>query len=411
MPNLNEAAADVLKGNVASKRSQADKPQRLPGKVEDLGAPVVKPDTAEGPDATKGVSKDSSGSSQTGKHKAVGQEKVHKMKNKQSVPMQEDQELDEEDILDEDEELEEDKKIVDTEPSLNEEEDDEDEDEDDDDDEDEDDDEDDEDEKKSVKEHVESLPSIDDIELDLSEDIEAMFGGSDLSEEFKTKVATIYEAAVRAQVKRYENDLREAYEEALEETVQEIQESMEADVSDYLEYVTEQWVAENEVAIESGLRSELAEDFINGLHNLFTEHYISVPEEKVDVVEEMAAKLQEITNELNESIEANVELTKVLKEHAREEAILEASEGLTDTQVEKLRSLAEGVEFKDVDTFCAKLETIKESYFKSEGGKKAPRTLDEEVINNPEMGKIEEESTLPANMRNYATALGRFGKK
>jgi hypothetical protein len=408
--NLNEAAADVLKGNVSKKRAQADKPQKLPGEVQDLGAPTVKPDApATGPaTADKAVSKDGSQSSQTGKHKAkVGAEKVHKMKNKQKVPMQEDQELEEEDIvneeeIDEEESLEEGKKddAVDIEPSLSEEEEDETVSE-----------EEDLDEEESLEEAVDNLPSIDDIELDLSEDIEAMFGGSELSEEFMEKAATVFEAAVRSQVKNYENHLREAYEEALEDTVTEIQEAMESDVSDYLEYVTEQWVAENEVAIESGLRNELAEDFISGLHNLFTEHYIDVPEDKVDVVEEMASKVEELTEQLNEAIEANVEMMQTLKEHARDEAILEASEGLTDTQAEKLRSLAEEVEYKDADTFMDKLNTLKESYFKTEGGKSRPKSLDEEVIQNPEMGKVEEEIDLPANMKGYATALGRFGKK
>jgi len=396
--SLTEAAAEMLNTNVKSKRDQADKPERLPGEVQDLGAPTVKPDApATGPAvADKATKKDTSKSSQTGKHSApVGQEKPHQMKNKQKVPMQEDQELDEEDLVDEDTDLEEDKDIEEN-PTIGEEADSEDDDDDDDD----------EDEKKDMKEH--RLPSIDDIELDLSEDIEAMFGGDDFSPEFKKRVSTVYEAAIRAQVKMYEDHLTEAYQTALEETVQGLQEALEEEVSDYLEYVAEEWVKENEVAIESSLRNELAEEFINGLHNLFIEHYIDVPEEKVDVVEALTQKLDEVTSELNEQIEKNVEISKALHEAAKEDAILEASEGLSDAQVEKLRSLAEGVEFKDDESFKESLETLKESYFKP-SKKAAPKQLDEDVINDPGMGQVEQKE-LRGDMARYASFLNKFKK-
>jgi len=380
MPTLKEAAADVLHGNVKKKQGHADKAERLPGKVQDLGKAVVEPDESEGPDASFGVSKDSSKSSKSSVS-GEGRKKSQKLKN----DMQEEEELDE-DILDED------GNPIDDDPRLHEAKDD---DEDEDDYEDEDDDED-------LEENWEiDVPSIDDVELDLSEDIAAMFGDGDFSEDFMERVSTVFEAAVRSNVKRYENDLKEAFEEALDDTVVSIQESLEADVSDYLEYVAESWVAENEVAIESGVRNEISEDFINGLKNLFTEHYIDIPDDKVDVVEELSEKIAELKEELDEQIEVNVEMNSVIKEHVKSEAFYTVAEGLTETQTEKLRTLAEEIDFKDYESFTKKLENVKESYFKKTGGSSS-RQLDEEVIQNPELGKVED---MSGRMAAYSSML------
>jgi len=371
MPTLKEAAADVLHGNVKKKKGQADKAERLPGEVQDLGKAVVEPDESEGPDASVGVKKDSSKSSTT-KVKGEGRKKSQSLKG----DMQEEEELDE-DILDED------GNPIDDDPELNEAYD--------------------EDDDEDLEENWEiDVPSIDDIELDLSEDIAAMFGEGDFSDDFMERVSTVFEAAVRANVKRYENDLKEAFEEALDDTVVSIQESLESDVSDYLEYVAESWVAENEVAIESGVRNEISEDFINGLKNLFTEHYIDIPDDKVDVVEELSEKIAELKEELDEQIEVNVEMNSVIKEHVKAEAFYTVAEGLTETQTEKLRTLAEEIDFKDYESFTKKLENVKESYFSKKTGGSSARQLDEEVIQNPELGKVED---MSGRMAAYSSML------
>jgi len=397
--SLKEAAAEVLGGNVKGKRGEADKPQRLPGEVQDLGAPVVKPDTPTGPDASKGVSKDTSKSSKS----SVPGEKVHQMKNKQKVPMQEDPEMDDEDLLDEDEEM-------DDEDYLDEDEDyDNDDDEAmDDDDDSEEMDEDEVDEDEEIQEESYELPSVGDLEIDISEDIEAMFEGQDLSEEFKDKVSVVFETAIRANLAKYEEQLAEMFEASLTEAVASIQEEMETEVDKYLSYVVEEWVQDNEVAIESGLRNELTEDFMTGLRNLFVENYIDIPEDRIDVVEELTAKLAELEDNLNETLEKNIELSSVLKEHARHAVFAEAAEGLTDVQSEKLSELAEAVEFTTESEFTDKLNTLVESYFPTNKPRK-PQMLDEEALNDPDSNQIEEEVTN-VMMQKYVQAIGKTKK-
>jgi hypothetical protein len=192
-----------------------------------------------------------------------------------------------------------------------------------------------------------------------------MLAGEDLSEEFKEKASTIFEAAVNSRViaivEQAEAELANQFEQAIEE----VKEELATKVDDYLNYMVEEWVKDNEVAIEKGLRAEIVEDFIEGLRNLFVEHYIDIPEDKVDVVEELTAKVEELENSLNEQISSAVEMKKELSEHQKIEAIHAACEGLTQTQVEKIKSLAEGIEFTTEEVFGKKLETIKESYFNS----------------------------------------------
>jgi len=228
--------------------------------------------------------------------------------------------------------------------------------------------------------------------LDLSADINAMFADdSTISEEFKSKVSTIFEARVADRVSQIEEETEAKYAGMLEEAVESIRADLTEKVDDYLSYVVEQWMKDNEIAIESGLRSELTEDFIAGMRNLFAEHYIDVPAEKVDLVDELAGKVEELESKLNEEIERAVDLKKSLVESRKVEMTREVCEGLTDTQVEKIKSLAESVEFSTEDEYKQKLETIRENYFPSNAKKATEAQLHEEfeeeeakkVINDP----------------------------
>lgn len=212
------------------------------------------------------------------------------------------------------------------------------------------------------------------------DDIEALFADdSTISEEFKTKATTIFEARVHDRVTQIQEAMEAEYAGMLEEAVETIKEDLTNKVDDYLNYVVEQWLEQNEIAIESGLRAELAEEFMAGLKNLFTEHYINVPEEKVDIVEELATKVEELEGKLNEEIERGVELKKSLVESRKVEVTHAVCEGLTATQFEKIKSLAESVEFSTEDEYKDKLETIRENYFPS-GVKKADvKQLHEQV--------------------------------
>jgi len=211
------------------------------------------------------------------------------------------------------------------------------------------------------------------------EDIEALMQGENLSEEFKTKASTIYEAAVMSRVDQIVEEVEAQLTEQFEIAVEEIKEDLAAKVDDYLNYMVEEWMKENEIAIESGLRAEVVEEFMSKLRDLFVESYIDIPVEKVDVVEELMTKVQELESTLNEQINKSVELTKELNEQKKIEAIYTACEGLSQTQVEKLKSLAENVEFNTEEDFDAKLTTLKESYFKTEVKAADNLALDEEV--------------------------------
>ena len=211
------------------------------------------------------------------------------------------------------------------------------------------------------------------------EDIEALMQGENLSEEFKIKASTIYEAAVMSRVDQIVEEVEAQLTEQFEIAVEEIKEDLAAKVDDYLNYMVEDWVKENEIAIESGLRAEVVEEFMTKLRDLFVESYIDIPTEKVDVVEELLTKVEELESSLNEQINKSVELTKELNEQKKIEAIYTACEGLSQTQVEKLKSLAENVEFNTEEDFDAKLTTLKVSYFKTEVKAADNLALDEEV--------------------------------
>jgi hypothetical protein len=212
------------------------------------------------------------------------------------------------------------------------------------------------------------------------EDIDAMLSGENLSEEFKEKAALIFEAAVNSRANEVIESVQQDLQEQFEIAVEEIKEELATKVDDYLDYMIEEWIKENELAINSGLRSEVVEDFMVGLRNLFIEHHIDIPEDKVNVVEELVSKVEELESELNEQIASAVEMNKIINEHKKFEAIYAACEGLTQTQVEKIKSLAESIEFTDEDDFSNKLETIKESYIGGKTFKAADSSaLDDEV--------------------------------
>jgi len=253
-----------------------------------------------------------------------------------------------------------------------------------------------------VSEEAEEEVPYYDYEVDMNEHVEALFAGEDLSEEFKQKAVTIFEAAVVAKMQSEIARLEEAYAATLEEEVDTIKEELSSNVDDYLNYVVEQWVSDNEVAIEAGLRTELTEDFISGLRQLFAENYIDIPEDKISVVEELGNKVEELESKLNEEIERNVELTKVLSESFKNEVMYAMTEGLTATQAEKLKQLSENVEFVDASSYAKKIQTLRESYFPTSVN--AQTELDTIVPGTEGQTMISEENTP---MNKYVRALGK----
>ena len=227
---------------------------------------------------------------------------------------------------------------------------------------DEDEDEGDEDEKKSSKKEKTKMKA-EEIEIDVADDLNALFHGEELSEHFMQKAATIFEAAVKAKVVEEVQKFEALYEQRLIEEIEEIAESLETRVDAHLDYVAEQWIAENQLSVDNGIKTEIAENLMQGLANLFLENNIDLPEEQQDVVAEMAAKLDEMEEKLNEQIEVNVELNQEIGSYIKHGIIAEVSEGLADTQKEKLFNLSEGVEFMSEESFRGKIETIKENYF------------------------------------------------
>lgn len=235
-------------------------------------------------------------------------------------------------------------------------------------------------------------------DVDGSEDVDAIFEDGTISEEFKTKAKTIFEARLNDKISMIEEQLEEKYAGMLGEALEEIKEELQTKVNDYLSYVVEQWMEQNEVAIETGLRNELAEEFITGLKNLFTEHYIDIPVDKVDIIEELTSKVVGLEEKLNEEIERGVELKKSLTEAKKEQITIDVCSGLTDTQVEKMKSLAESVDFTEEDEYRTKLEVIRESYFK-QSVKKADETQLHE--------KIEEDAKKPVINDAYVAAVSQ----
>ena len=233
--------------------------------------------------------------------------------------------------------------------------------------------------------------TADDIELDSNEDIEAMSGKEELSDEFKAKAKDIYETAVKAKVvdevnKRVEK-IEEEYLSEIEESTKKFQGEMVEKVDNYLNYVVTEWMEDNNLAVERGIKSELTDDFMTGLRNLFKEHYIDVPEEKVDIVDDLFEKVEELEAKLNEEIDKNVSLKKDLAEATKEGILSDVCEDLADTQKEKISSLAEGVEFENEDQFKAKLAMLKESYFPQKEVVKSEDDVTETTLSTEELSE------------------------
>ena len=245
--------------------------------------------------------------------------------------------------------------------------------------------------------------------VDMSDDVAALLEGEGLSEDFKNKATTIFEAAVVSRIESIAEQVEQELVEQFDQAVEQIKEELANKVDDYLNYMAEEWIKENELAIETGLRSEVVEEFIGALRNVFVEHYIDIPEDKVNVVEEMASKVAELEDALNEEINRGIALSKELNEQKKIEAIYTACEGLSQTQVEKLKSLAESVEFTTEDEFAGKLSTLVESYFNVDIKVANHQYLDEEVVIEEE-AKVSKVST-DDTMSYYADVISKNLKK
>ena len=271
--------------------------------------------------------------------------------------------------------------------------------------------------KKMAKEEIESEEEVLEEEeivseseevteesVDIEEDVNALLGGEELSEEFKEKARVIFEAALTSKIKEVQETLEVQYAERLEEERQSLKGQLTERVDAYLEYVCEEWMTENELAIEHGLKTEMTESFLSGMKGLFEEHYVTIPEEKYDVLESMVEKLDDMETKLNEQIEKNIGLNKRLAESTADTVLSIVSEGLAETQKEKLASLAESVEFESEDEYREKLETLKESYFSKAPTAKseAPQTLSESVDSTP--------APVGNSMDAYLRTLGAFKK-
>ena len=309
--------------NAANKDAAPAEPNHLKNDAEDLGAPVVKP-TDSNPDATKKVSKVSDQVNKDAKDGSLPKDQ------KPSGMKEEEAEIEGEEIA--------------------------------------------EDKEESTE-----------MNIDLSDDVKALVStDADLSEEFKEKAATIFETAVKTRIQEQVKVLESQYEEKLSKETETVKEAMVEKVDSYLNYVVEEWMKENELAVERGIRTEIAEDFITGLKSLFKEHYIDVPEEKYNVLEDLTNQGKELEAKLNEQIEKNVNLTKEVSEFHKKQAILEVTADLAETEKEKFVSMAENVEYESADKFKEKLETIKESYFpKTKSEVTEENSVDSVAANEP----------------------------
>jgi hypothetical protein len=306
--------------NAANKDAAPAEPGHLKNDAEDLGAPVVKA-TDSNPDATKKVSKVS--------------DQVNKDAKDGSLPK-------------------------DQKPSGMKEE---------------------ETKVEGEEEIAETKEEASEMNIDLSDDVKALVStDADLSEEFKEKAATIFETAVKTRIQEQVKVLESQYEEKLSKETETVKEAMVSKVDSYLNYVVEEWMKENELAVERGIRTEIAEDFITGLKSLFKEHYIDVPEEKYNVLEDLTNQSKDLEAKLNEQIEKNVNLSKEVSEFHKKQAILEVTADLAETEKEKFVSMAENVEYDSAEKFREKLETIKESYF--------PKNKIEEAASKDEVDSV-----------------------
>ena len=341
--SIEEASANP-NADAPKKNAVAAEPSHLSNDAEDLGAPVVKP-TDSNPDGTKKVNKVSDAVSKSAQ---VAGEPSHLKAGYHEETDSEDEvvESKEKDVKKDVEEEEVEKEGKHMKAGY----------------------------KKSIKaSHCEETDS----EIDVKEDIDALVGDADLSEEFKQKAATIFEAAINSKVKAEQERLQAEYDTKFEEEISKSKSELTEKVDSYLNYVVEEWMKENKLALERGIKGEIAEDFISGLKKLFEDHYIDVPDEKYDVLEDQASKIEDLEKKLNEEIEKNVEMNKVNGSYKRQEIIDEHSKDLADTAKEKFDSLVEGVEYSSEEDFAQKVKTIKESYFEQKAEKSASADIDD----------------------------------
>ena len=257
----------------------------------------------------------------------------------------------------------------------------------------------------SEEETTEEEVVAEEEEYNMEEDVEALLQGEELSEEFQEKARTIFETAIKAKVAQVQEELTAQYEEALEEQVASIKEELTDRVDAYLEYVAEEWMTENQLAVEQGLKTEMTESFLVGMKSLFEEHYVTIPEEKYDVLSTMVEKLDEMEDKLNEQIKSNIALNQRLAESVADVIFSEVCEGLALSQKEKLASLAENVEFDSEDTYREKLVTLRNSYFSSTGTQR-----DETENVSEETAETTYDSVSPL-MESYLSTLTRVSKK
>ena len=255
----------------------------------------------------------------------------------------------------------------------------------------------------AMKEPMKAGYHKEESDLDIKADVDALVGDSDLSEEFKQKAATIFEAAIKAKVKEESQRLQGEYETKLKEDTETHKAELVEKVDSYLNYVVEEWMQENKIAIERGIKGEIAEDFIGGLKKLFEDHYIDVPDEKYNVLEDQASKIEDLEKKLNEEIEKNVKLNKDNGELKKEEIIAKSSEDLTDVEAEKFNKLAEEVEYANEEDFTSKVKTIKESYF----GKKEEVKSDIDDVAVGDGSEQVDPADLTNSMAAYTAAISK----
>ena len=243
---------------------------------------------------------------------------------------------------------------------------------------------------------------------DVQDDVKALLEGEELSEDFQKKATTIFETAIKSKVAAIKEELQESYATALVEELDEIKKGLTERVDSYLEYVCDEWFQENALQVETGLKSEMTESFLEGMKSLFEEHYVTVPEEKYDVLNSMVDKLDEMEGKLNEQIDRNVALNRRLAESNADGVFAAVSEGLADTQKEKLATLAENVEFESETDYREKLETLKESYFPSKAS--APKNTSENLSEEVSTEEVISEEATP-RMQAYLNVLSRAVKK
>jgi len=243
---------------------------------------------------------------------------------------------------------------------------------------------------------------------DVEADVAALLQGEELSEEFQSKAKTIFETAIKTKVAEIKEELQESYATALVEELDKIKEGLTERVDSYLEYVADEWIQENQIQVEAGLKTEMTESFLEGMKSLFEEHYVTIPEEKYDVLNSMVDKLDEMESKLNEQIDRNVALNRRLAESSADGIFTSVSEGLADTQKEKLATLAENVEFESETDYREKLETLKESYFPSKTS--APKSTSENLSEEVSTEEVISEETTP-RMQAYLDVLSRAAKK